>query len=114
MDAADGAGDSADSIDSAAERAGAATNDGVDRGDTAEACAACAPDEICVVPFDGTCQQLTPNCARKTVRCQTPVCNADCNADFCGVRDGGPIMFTCMSSCPTSGQFPNAILCYGP
>jgi hypothetical protein len=114
--ATDGADGSVDGpTDGLADQADATTNDSVDSGDAGAGCPACASDEICVVLFDGICHQLAPRCAKKTARCQTPVCNDDCNAAFCGVPDGGPIMSTCMArDCPTSGQFPNAIRCYGP
>jgi len=89
--------------------------DAVEVGAGHPACAACAADELCVVAFDGTCRVFGVRCAKKTARCQAAACTEGCNDDLCGQPDGGPRLLTCMAApCPTSGQYPNAILCYGP
>jgi hypothetical protein len=98
----------------AAETADLASDRPADATDGAAACAACTATEICVVSFDGTCRQFGARCAPRTDRCQAPACNADCNRDLCMGADGG-VQLTCMAAaCPTSGQYPGAVLCYGP
>jgi hypothetical protein len=77
-------------------------------------CATCAADELCVVAFDGTCRAFSVRCAKKTAQCQAASCNDSCDV-LCGSSDGGPSRLTCRGpACPTSGEYPNAVLCYGP
>jgi hypothetical protein len=85
-----------------------ATTDGRDgSGDATSACPACAPDELCVVYYDGTCP-AHPTCKKKTANCQAPVCDDACNRELCGTS-------TCRAAaCPTTPLYPNALHCYGP
>jgi hypothetical protein len=83
-------------------------------GGAASGCG-CGADEVCVVVFDGTCQMLGgTSCVKKTASCQAAMCNSGCDL-LCNPGDAGPPRFTCSAApCPTSSQFPNAVLCYGP
>jgi hypothetical protein len=80
------------------------------------ACPSCASDEMCVVDFDGTCRPFAVRCAKKTPLCGTGACTLDCDRELCaGPGDSGVPTLTCHGpSCPTSGQYPGAVLCYGP
>lgn len=71
-------------------------------------CADCAPGEICVERFDGTCGETYPQCVPKTVDCPQNECTPDCQAAYCGAP------YQCEDRAPCGSEDPLAFTCYGP
>ncbi len=78
-------------------------------------CGLCQSDELCVVPFDGTCRVFGIHCKKKTASCQAAACTTGCNRDMCGWgADASPPLTCAAPPCPLTPMYPDAVHCYGP
>jgi hypothetical protein len=81
---------------------------------------ACGAGQVCVVRYDGQCNQLgTGQCVTSScgLTCDTPGGGAPgpCTIELCNdgvVQDGGNVQYVCGEAC--GGEPSDVFACYGP